>query len=250
MVTLLNYKLHVPHFPSARYYNSDLSIWISVDPMVDKYPNLSPYTYCADNPVSIFDVDGRKVLPTSAFRNSEYNRVFQKLYQTNKTYQNLLAEYQDDTHDFILDYSTECTYKAGTNQMSYIKAGNVITYTRANSKYYRPNGGEQCEIAMVKTLLHEAVHAKDGLTGTQTPFHNGFDQASVLAGLIEYNFTYELDYSTEELEILSWSGLEKSEKYKEFIERRAAMNNRTFEEEDTYVKVGMTTLMYGGRLDE
>ena len=42
----------------ARYYNSTLSIWLSVDPMVDKYPNLSPYTYCADNPVRIFDPNG------------------------------------------------------------------------------------------------------------------------------------------------------------------------------------------------
>ena len=45
--------------PSARYYNSDLSIWLSVDPMVDKYPNLSPYTYCANNPVRLVDEDGR-----------------------------------------------------------------------------------------------------------------------------------------------------------------------------------------------
>ena len=46
---------------SAQYYNSDLSIWISVDPLVDKYPNLSPYTYCANNPVRIFDEDGRDI---------------------------------------------------------------------------------------------------------------------------------------------------------------------------------------------
>ena len=41
------------NFPSAQYYNSDLSIWLSVDPLSDKYPNLSPYTYCADNPVRL-----------------------------------------------------------------------------------------------------------------------------------------------------------------------------------------------------
>ena len=44
---------------AARYYNSDLSIWLSVDPLSDKYPNLSPYTYCANNPVRMVDEDGR-----------------------------------------------------------------------------------------------------------------------------------------------------------------------------------------------
>ncbi|MBQ6157336.1 MAG: hypothetical protein IJK22_12150, partial [Bacteroidales bacterium] len=27
----------------SRYYSSDLSIWLSVDPMSDKYASLSPY---------------------------------------------------------------------------------------------------------------------------------------------------------------------------------------------------------------
>ena len=43
----------------ARHYNSDLSIWLSVDPMADKYPSTSPYTYCANNPVRLVDPDGR-----------------------------------------------------------------------------------------------------------------------------------------------------------------------------------------------
>ena len=43
----------------ARYYSSDLSIWLSVDPMSDKYASLSPYVYCADNPVKLTDPDGR-----------------------------------------------------------------------------------------------------------------------------------------------------------------------------------------------
>ena len=42
----------------ARYYSSDLSIWLSVDPMSAKYPSLSPYVYCADNPVGLVDPNG------------------------------------------------------------------------------------------------------------------------------------------------------------------------------------------------
>jgi RHS repeat-associated protein len=43
----------------ARYYDSGLSIWLSVDPMSDKYPSMSPYNYCANNPVILVDPDGR-----------------------------------------------------------------------------------------------------------------------------------------------------------------------------------------------
>ena len=43
----------------ARYYDSDiLTGWLSVDPMADKYPGLSPYAYCAWNPVKLVDPDG------------------------------------------------------------------------------------------------------------------------------------------------------------------------------------------------
>ncbi len=43
----------------ARYYDSDLSSWLSVDPLASKYPSLSPYNYCANNPVILVDPDGR-----------------------------------------------------------------------------------------------------------------------------------------------------------------------------------------------
>lgn len=46
----------------ARYYDSDLSgLFLSVDPMADNYPSLSPYAYCAWNPVKLVDPDGREV---------------------------------------------------------------------------------------------------------------------------------------------------------------------------------------------
>jgi len=43
----------------ARYYDSDLSIWLSVDPMSDDYPSTSPYAYCRNNPIILVDPDGR-----------------------------------------------------------------------------------------------------------------------------------------------------------------------------------------------
>ncbi len=48
----------------ARYYADNLSIWLSVDPLADKYPSLSPYNYCANNPVMLVDPDGREIETT------------------------------------------------------------------------------------------------------------------------------------------------------------------------------------------
>ena len=48
-------------YAGARYYDSRLSIFNSTDdPMWYKYPYLSPYAYCADNPVLFIDPDGRE----------------------------------------------------------------------------------------------------------------------------------------------------------------------------------------------
>ena len=47
------------HYYGARYYWSEvLTGWLSVDPMMDKYPSFSPYNYCRWNPVKRVDVDG------------------------------------------------------------------------------------------------------------------------------------------------------------------------------------------------
>ncbi len=42
----------------ARYYMSDVSVWLSVDPMRDKYSNISPYAYCNWNPINLIDPNG------------------------------------------------------------------------------------------------------------------------------------------------------------------------------------------------
>ena len=59
----------------ARYYDSDLSVWLSVDPMADKYPSLSPYAYVANNPVILVDPDGNKIVVTRVVNNNGKDNV-------------------------------------------------------------------------------------------------------------------------------------------------------------------------------
>jgi len=63
----MSYTSHIYARPPERHSHSGsdgtstLSIWLSVDPMSDKYPSMSPYTYCANNPVKLVDEDGREI---------------------------------------------------------------------------------------------------------------------------------------------------------------------------------------------
>jgi len=77
----------------ARYYDSDLSVWLSVDPMSDKYPSTSAYMYCAGNPIILFDNDG--------------NRIF-IVGETSKNYvKSYLNEHFGDSKAFRITYSGE-----------------------------------------------------------------------------------------------------------------------------------------------
>ena len=46
------------HDYGARYYDQTLGRWHSIDPMAEKYYSVSPYAYCANNPINSIDRDG------------------------------------------------------------------------------------------------------------------------------------------------------------------------------------------------
>ena len=60
----------------ARYYNSKLGLWLSVDPLAELRPGLSPYNYCQNNPLNRFDPDGN--IDLSAIKR-EYPKAYSAL---------------------------------------------------------------------------------------------------------------------------------------------------------------------------
>ena len=66
----------------ARYMDHELmTMWLSVDPMADKYPSISPYAYCAWNPVKLVDSDGKD------WYDIDKNGYIQKDEEKSKEYQ-------------------------------------------------------------------------------------------------------------------------------------------------------------------
>jgi RHS repeat-associated protein len=88
------------YYYSARYYASP--VFTSRDPLFEKYPTLSPYAYCANNPIIYIDPDGKRIkiyfTETSAKGQTVWKAFFfngknQKQAPTNTFVQNFIAAY-------------------------------------------------------------------------------------------------------------------------------------------------------------
>ncbi|MCQ2093753.1 MAG: RHS repeat-associated core domain-containing protein [Bacteroidaceae bacterium] len=53
---------------SARQYDPASGRFTSMDPLCEKYYNISPYSYCAGNPIRYVDPDGKEPTPSEALR--------------------------------------------------------------------------------------------------------------------------------------------------------------------------------------
>ena len=83
----------------ARYYDSDLSgLFLSVDPMADKYPSISPYAYCAWNPVKLVDPDGREI---DDYRLNICTGELRFYQFTNETRDCIISGYYDDNNEWV-----------------------------------------------------------------------------------------------------------------------------------------------------
>ena len=52
----------------ARQYDPFIAGWTTIDPMAAKYGSMSPYSYCAGNPVNYFDNDGNKIFFVNGYK--------------------------------------------------------------------------------------------------------------------------------------------------------------------------------------
>ena len=92
----------------ARYMDHELmTMWLSVDPMCDKYPSISPYAYCAWNPVKLVDPDGREWDPASKDIIDNFRRVTENEMNNAETNEMRLKYQQVLDELYELDLSSQ-----------------------------------------------------------------------------------------------------------------------------------------------
>ena len=137
----------------SRYYSSDLSIWLSVDPMATKYASLSPYVYCYNNPILVYDPNGEEGITISGSPGNHGNKLhflingLNRAVQAKKHFQrknetSTWIIYNDAksgyTPELIKHYSDEAK-KEGVNVIVVTDVKEIITYINKkdgnNSRY-------------------------------------------------------------------------------------------------------------------
>jgi RHS repeat-associated protein len=112
------------YYFGARYYAGWMGRWISVDPLKEKYLNLTPYNYCANNPIYFVDPSGESGV---AYKTQQINEKTGRPIM--KVVSNMYIYGQD---------ANETTRAAIQNQSDaqWNNGGNYFTYTDDSGTTY------------------------------------------------------------------------------------------------------------------
>ena len=244
--------------PAERHYNSDLSIWLSVDPMADKYPSTSPYTYCANNPVRLVDPNGRawktaddetkandmiKLAQLSIVKNTRLINILKFFVPKSNAREFLINELEE--RNSYLSEGIEGLQNMGSNtdylfhfksseDGGYVEWGGIRTIYKALFPFFKFSIlGERgtiykSEISILgddlNTFWHESKHIQDWLSGV-------FDgQVGLIFGLIT---------KTNGSKVLGTARTEDAtpeqlNQYKQAIERSAYRSEFAFDPSDFF----------------
>ena len=105
----------------SRYYNSDLSIWLSVDPQASKYPHQSNYVYCSNNPIKVIDPNGEDEWEVNevGYIRCIHNDKPDRLYAVSGTQKGEWGERKSDVKPLDVDKSIMNTIQSRDENTSF-----------------------------------------------------------------------------------------------------------------------------------
>lgn len=116
----------------ARMYDSRLGLWLSIDPKEQKFPGISPYNFCVNNPILYNDPTGKE--PGVG-----------NLWETRTNFDPCAGIQAQTLDDYEMDKMVEASMAFGRNFESFREGLNTSSYSYKNEdrdpmKYMNCNG--------------------------------------------------------------------------------------------------------------
>ena len=197
-------------YRGARYYDSDIARFLSLDPLAEKYLTLSDYSYVAGNPLVFIDSDGKDI-DVSALLKTNKNGDY---VNPDKAYGFLEFAKSDEGISFLKQYAKRGQTIAGHtyNEDGIFHRENI---TLSYSVTYKNEYGGGTNYSMKKDKgLNIYVHFYSGgdygtLNNTfnvaKTAFHESFIHAFMLTQ--DYVKDGKIDYDNVSEKVKSTPGL-------------------------------------------
>lgn len=140
-----------------------ISKWLSVDPLADKYPNISPYAYCNWNPVKYVDPDGREWTDVDGNPVQDHSKIQAYIFYNPE-------EFKTQSYTHAIQY--EMKHGRGTVAMS-----SVTTEAEFAKDWHDMGGNNIQEVSINHHGSNQAIHLdwqnKEYITSTG----NGYTQS-------------------------------------------------------------------------
>ncbi len=124
-------------YRGARFYDSEVGRFLSLDPLASEYPTLSDYSYVAGNPIAFVDPNGKKIINAhKASRNQALNKLnntkaqFASLSKGDKGYTRTKKAVRNAQKSFN---KINAKYKRVNNKINDIKRKDINLYNKANN---------------------------------------------------------------------------------------------------------------------
>ena len=146
----------------ARFYNPDIGRWTTLDPMAEKYSNISPYAYCGGNPIKRIDPDGKQWVDAKnrpMWSNGQYTQYATKDFirasiaaratETGRAAFNIVA---NSSSKVQFEISPDVGYKPDANGNPTTDMVRGLAVYKKNSAKILPNGEI---VADCKIIIYE-----------------------------------------------------------------------------------------------
>ena len=174
------------HYAGARYYDSRLSTFLSVDRFAEKFPGQSPYCYAGNNPIRYMDVNGDSIWIT---HNTGFLGLGGKqslLYENGSLYNKAGAAYTGNIKGFLSKCVNALKTISGTNE-----GGNMVREMQSSSNNFtiiKTFGGSQFKSSNpIKAYANQTQTDHSKAISYQALQNAGVSLAGGAGGVIYWN---------------------------------------------------------------